>query len=405
MPGLPYIAALEIGTSEVRAVVGAQRDDGWISIAGVAVDESAGVVKSQIIDFPKALEVCRSVVARAEADSHVKIPGVYLVIGCPDVRCFPNHGVVHVANDTREVTEDDIEAVEQRARDVNLPPDRLLIHSIRQGFNVDGLDGVQDPKGMEAREVRHTALIIHGASVGIQNLLRAASHVPMDVYDSAFSGLCAGLAVLTPAQKAAGVAVIDLGGGSTSGVAYARQTLAWAGSIGVGGDHVTNDIRRGLLLSFRQAEWLKRAHGSALLKADQRQQFVSVEADGLSPGRTVRLSDLRTIIHVRMDELFRWVRASLDAAGALDQLDAGIVLTGGGALLPGVAQLAQQVFNLPCSIGKLYAVAGTPELKPEPAFAAPVGMLRYAQMKAAAEPRSRRRSGWWESLFGLRETT
>jgi len=240
---------------------------------------------------------------------------------------------------------------------------------------------------MEGEVLSQTMLIIHGEATPIQNLLNAVEDVPVKVCDAAFSPLCAGLAVLSPEQKTAGVAVLDLGAGTTGYIAYANRVLACAGSIGVGGDHVTNDIVSGLRLPHAMAEQLKVEYGSAVPRPAYRHRVVSLPADGAFPERNIRLSDLDAITHARLDELLRWIRADLDSLGILHQLGAGIVLTGGGALLSGIVDLAEQVFNMPCEIGRPYEVSGLSQVTSAPGYAAVIGMLRYGVRMKSHGPR------------------
>ncbi|MCX7817614.1 MAG: cell division protein FtsA [Kiritimatiellae bacterium] len=384
------IAALELGTHSIRLLVGEDRTDGTLMILGGAELPSAGIRKSQIVDFPAVVELCRDVIQMAEHDAQRPIREVHLVVSNPDVRGTVNSGRLHISRPSREITEEDIEAVGDIARNLSLPEDRQLLHSVNQGYAVDSQPNVINPAGMRGEVLSQNMLIIHGSATPIRNLLEAVARAQVDVYDAAFSGLCAALAVLSREQKAAGVAVIDLGAGTTGCVAYANQVLAYAGSIGVGGDHVTNDIVSGLRLPLSQAEQLKIQYGSAVLQPAHRHRVVSVHADGAFPERTVRLSDLHAIMHARLDELLRWIRADLDALGILHQLGAGIVLTGGSAMTNQIVELAQQIFNMPCVIGQPCRVSGLSQLRAMPGYAAVIGMLRYGVMMRSQQRRGGR---------------
>lgn len=387
MPGFPPIVALELGSHRIRALVGKELEDGTLMILGGGEVRSSGIQKSQIVDFPVVVDLCRQVIELAEQDSHQPIHEVHLVISNPDVRGTLNSGTVHISRNSREITAADIEMVGTIARNVSLPENRQVLHSVSQGYAVDGQAHVINPEGMHGEVLSQTMLIIHGEATPIQNLLNAAAHAHVDVSDAAFSGLCAALAVLSREQKTAGVAVIDLGAGTTSCVAYANQVLAYAGSIAVGGDHVTNDIVSGLRLPPGQAELLKLNYGSAVIHPADRHRSVSLHADGAFPERTIRLADLHAIMHARMDELLRWIRADLDSLGILHQLGAGIMITGGGAQMRHLVDLAQQIFNMPCSVGQPYAVSGLSQLTCMPGYAAVIGMLRYGVIRRNQEPR------------------
>jgi len=395
-----HIAALDIGTARARAVIADQLDDGSLIARGIADVASDGLEKSLIVDFPVACDVVRNAIAAAEDDAQLKISDVYLVLSHPDVRPAVQTGTVHITNPSGEVTEADIDAAAEAARQARLPPDRTVIHSIAQDFSVDGHEGILDPRGMSGNVLRHRMLILHGDTTALDNRVRCAASAQVNVLDSAFGGLCAALAALSPAQKAAGAVVIDLGAGSTSFVVYANRSLVHAGSLGIGGNHLTNDLAWGLRLSFRQAEQLKLEYGSALPRARDEHRSVSLEADGAFPARMVRLSDAHAILHARMDELLRWVRSQVDAVGALHRIGGGLVLTGGGARLDSADKLAGRLFNAPCVVGRPAGIAGLSGEAAGPAFASVCGMLRYAAMQQPGPPRRRGWRRWFDRLLG-----
>ena len=379
MASPPIVAALEIGTTRVRALVGEFREDGYLMIIGCGECTSAGVRKSEVVDFDHALSCVRTVLQTAEEQSNTSIRVVHLVLSGGHFRSDVNRGTVHVMNAEREITAEEMERVHEAARTLNLPPDREVIHSISQNYLVDS-NRVVNPEGMEASQLAHDMLIIHGAGPMVRNAIRVVRTVPVDVQDVAFGGLCSALSVLTSEQKASGVVAIDLGGGTTDYLVYATQVVAHAGCIGVGGDHVTNDIALGLKIPTAQAERLKVQHGRALLLPAARTQTVALAPEGGFPGRTVRLSDLHTIINARMDETLRLVRADLERRGMLHHLGAGVVLTGGGAMMNGVTDLVERIFNLPCVIGQPRAVSGLASVTGGPEYAATTGMLKYGMM-------------------------
>jgi len=376
----PPIVALEIGTTKVRAVIGEVRDEGVITVIGVGEDASEGVRKSEIVKLDTATEQCRRVVAAAEADGDVTIRQVYIAVSGSHIRSDPSYGTAYTRRSDRVVAADEIEEVREAARSINLAPDREILHSVGQLYKVDDRAGILDPEGMVASRLEQNVLIIHGASSAIHNTIRAATLAKMDVVDTAFGGLCSALAVLDADQKTCGVAVIDLGGGTTDVVVYAHKILAHAASIGIGGDHVTNDLSVGLHLPTRQAEAVKVQHGHAMLSSSRRGQAVAVPADGTFAGRSIRDDDIRAIVNARMDELFKIIHADLAQRNLLCHLGAGLVLTGGGAQMNGVADLAQRIFNMPCAIGRPCGMSGLSKITGGPGYAASLGLLRYAAM-------------------------
>ncbi len=385
MGNLPPIVALEVGTSKVCAIVGELREDGYISILGCGECESIGVRKSEIVHFENALSHVKAALQSAEERADVSVAGVHLVVSGAQVSSEVHRGTTHVLNEEGEITEAERAAAAAAARQVNLPQGRQVLHSVVQRYFIDGLHDVTDPVGMEGRELAVDMLVLSGASVPLNNTIRVASDAQVDVYDTAFGGLCSSLAVLTPEQKAAGVAVVDLGGGTTDYLVYAGQAMAAARSLSVGGDHVTNDIARGFHIPYQQAERLKVQSGDALVRSEARQQTIALPPEGGFPGRTVHRYDLQLIINARMEELFQVLRGDWERSGLIHSLGAGVVFTGGAAGLKGVTELAQRVFNLPCTVGLPRGFSGAETVMRDPQYAAPLGMLRYAAMASRQE--------------------
>jgi cell division protein FtsA len=285
------------------------------------------------------------------------------------------------------------------ARNISLPPERVILHSIAQHYAVDDQEGVVNPEGMEGSRLELNMLIVHAEGALLRNTMRTAQSVGVEVADVAFGGLCAALGALTPQQKAGGVLVLNLGGGTTEYLVYANQTVASAGVIAVGGDHVTNDVAIGLRIPLAQAEQLKIDHGAAEPDPTRRRQMVSLPAESGFSGQTVCLDDLHLIMHARLRELLRIVKKELERQGVIIRLGAGIVLTGGGALTRRLPELASREFNLPCVLGRPRGVSGL-AVAGGPEYATLVGLLRYAQICGARSSRTGF-GGWiWRLLRG-----
>jgi cell division protein FtsA len=374
----PPIAALEIGTSKICALVGETREDGNIMITGLGSCPSCGVRKGIIVDMEKAVECVRTAVQEAEASGSVEIRQVYLVVSGDHIRSIVNQGSVPVFDPARGISADDISTVSEIARAVNLHHDSEIMHTIRQTYAVDGQSRIINPQGMHGARLSMDMLIVHGTRNIINNSIKAARSVGIEVLDVAFSGLCAALATLTPEQKECGVALIDLGAGTTSYVVYADDAIATLGVIAVGGDHLTNDISQGFTISLRHADVLKHESGAAVIEADDRFRRIVIPPEGGFPACSVSASDLNAIINARMDETFKIIRNEFEKKFLLAELGAGVVLTGGGAHLKGIDRLAEQVFALSSSIGKPRSFSGMATVHEGPEYSAPLGMLRYA---------------------------
>jgi cell division protein FtsA len=298
---LPPMVALEVGTTKVRAVIGESREDGHLMITGLGECPSRGVRKGEIVDFDNALACVREALQSAEENGRVIINQVHVAVSGGHIMSLVNRGSVPIMNARKEITESDIDRVMATARAVSLSPDRQVLHTICQCFHVDEQEGVIDPEGMEGSKLSADMLIIHGVLMRLRNVVKVVRTVRVDVEDVVFGGLCAALAVLMAEDKESGSVVIDLGGGTTDYVVYARNSIAAAGSFGVGGDHVTNDIARGLRIPIADAERLKEETGSAMVDIAARSRKVALPVELGLPDRAGKLSDPHTIIHVRME--------------------------------------------------------------------------------------------------------
>lgn len=372
------IVALEIGTHRVGVAVGEPREDQHLAVIGVGYHPSVGVRKGEIVHFEHALECVRSALHMAEEKSDVTINEVCLLISGRGIESSVQRGITTIMRPDHEITTDDVAQVRKAVRNVKLDEGRQLLHTVDQHYYVNDRAGVIDPVGLEGSELMLTALVIHGPESVVRDTVKVARTADMAIEDMAYAGLCSALAVCSPEQKESGVICMDLGAGTTDTVVYMSKCLAYAGSVGVGGDHVTNDIRLGLRLSQAQAENVKVEHGSALVQFQQRDRVVSVPpTSDLSSAKNVRLFNLQTIINARMEELFGIIKQELEDRNLLHHIGGGIVLTGGGARLRGVTELAEKIFNLPCEIGRPYNISGLGVSMDAPELAAVLGMLRY----------------------------
>lgn len=398
MSELPPIVSLEVGTSHVRALVGECMPDGTLSLIGAGIVPNRGARKSEIVDFDLTHSAVKAALRQAHATSRVEVRQVHLIVSGGHIRSLSNRGTAPVLNPNRVVGPSEIDDVMNNARAVNLPHDREVLHSICQSFTVDDQPGVLNPDGMEAGRLAVELLVIHGVRNRLRNAMRVAEEAGVEVVDTVFSGLCSALAVLTVEQKEAGALVIDLGAGCTDFVVYARKSIAHAGVLAVGGDHVTNDIAIGLNLPSALAEKVKCEHGAALVDLGRRSQIVTLPAAPGFEARSIRTHDLNQVIHARMEELFLLIRAEIEARKLKHLLGAGVVLTGGGVDLPDVTALAERVFDLPCCVGAATGVAGLTDIGARPDCAAPIGLLKYVQRHLQREADPSPRSRWGRLL-------
>lgn len=398
----PLITALEIGTTTIKVLMGEVREDGGIMVVGTGECESRGVRKGEIIDFELALGSVRRALEDAEANSRRSIgEAVYLAASGGRAESRLHRAGIPILNEYDEaggeISKEDIEHALDVARKAPLGDARIRLHTLQQHFEVDGRGGIVNPAGMLAEDLKVGMLLIHGQRSTVENLKRLMENVPVTCSDAAFGGLCSALAVLNPEQKRAGSVVIDLGGGTTDYVVTNVGLVQLAGSIAVGGDHVTADICSGLNLNRRQAEILKKESGSAIINRLAGERNISIPSEGGFSGQVVRSSALHTIINARMEETFQLIAEQIEEHGLSGVLSAGIFLTGGGSAMEGIVDLARQVFNAPAHIGRVQDCTGLSTKGEGARFAATLGCVRYAASQLDAEPKPRSKLNTWFS--------
>jgi cell division protein FtsA len=371
------VAALEIGTSKTVAMVGEMREDGTVMITGVGEQPSSGVRKGEIIDLENASVCAKSALEEAEETSNVSLGQVFVAVSGGHIRGLVNRGAVPVRDTDAQVSEEDVDEVMEVARAVSLAADREIIHTICRHFCIDDQERVIKPEGMVGARLSVDMLVLHGVRGLLRNTVRVVEQIPMEVQDVAFSGLCSALSVLTAEQKTSGVVVIDLGGGTTDYMAYAGGVVACGGALGVGGDHVTNDIAIAFSIPMTRAEKLKKDIGSATIPAVIDPPRISLPAEVGFPGRTINLRSMHTVINARMEEIFSTIKKRLDDDNVLPLVGAGIVLTGGGAHMIGATDLAETVFGVPCFVGAPRGVTGIAVATDGPQYAACCGLVHY----------------------------
>ena len=379
-----FYAAMEIGTTRTVLAIGEEEVGGRLKITCHAEIPSTGVRKSQILDIPQATQSIRSVLHEIErrqeaSGSKITIGNAFLAVSGQHVKADPFSAPVQVEN--ARVSDEAINAVIRESHSMTLPRDRELLDVIEQDYVVDGLGGISSPKGMSGRVLSLNTLQIHADRNRIQNARTAADAAKLEIREPLFATTCAADAVLEDYERRNGVLVIDMGGGSTGYAAYCDGYAAAAGVIGVGGDHVTNDIAHAFQTTNAQAEGMKVREASALVSASTGESSrVRVEPgeNTLMDNRTVSRRALDTVVNVRMMELFTVIRETLEDHDLLHRLHAGAVLTGGGARLRNVDVLAAQTLCMNVRIGRPTRVDGLDDVEFPAAFATIAGTLLYA---------------------------
>jgi cell division protein FtsA len=392
------IVGLEIGTSKVCAVVGEQNFDGALNIIGLGQARSRGVRKGEIVDASQAEEDLRNAIVEAEQMADVEIRNVYLSVTGGHIRGFNNRGVHPVVSADREITDDDVQDVIKNAKAINLPTENNVIHAIRQHFFVDGHDGVTNPVGMLGSRLEVDVHVVHGNLNRLQNAIRLVKGMQLDVDEIVFNGLASSLALLTNEQKELGALVIDIGGGTTDYVVHSGGVIKHTGVLAVGGDHISNDLAYGLKVPLSRAEKLKLEHGAALWDDSAKGQTITITNELGLPFKTINVEHLRRIMSLRLEEIFQLVVQDLEPAGLLDYLRAGVFLCGGGARIPQIARLAEQILQMPVSLGKTNSISGLKSALDQPEFVTAIGLVKFGSFK------TRKREGRPSLAQGIKST-
>ena len=373
------IAGLDIGTTKTCAVIGEVTGDPrrpGLTILGVGQARTGGLRGDMVTNIDEITESVRSSVKEAELMAGANVDRVYVGIGGDHVRASSSMGVVAVAEE--EVSLDDVERVHIVARAVALPPDREMLHAIPQEYRVDHQRGIKDPLGMTGVRLEAEVFLVTGAITATANIRKAVNRAGYRVQEMVLEPLAGARAVLTEDEKEVGVCMVEIGASTTDVAAYYEGKIRHVAILPFGGNTLTADLVRGLAVPYAEAQRAKEHYGTAFAQlVDPRE---TVEMPGPSPGQT-RLVARELIAHVveqRLDEMFGLVQAELQDQGLLEKLGAGIVLTGGTSTIPGIVELAQQIFAAPVRLGVPgEGLGGLADSVGRPKFAIPSGLALW----------------------------
>ena len=318
-----YLVGLDVGTTKCTAVVGETLDDGFLAVAGMGVAESQGIRRGVVVNLDAAVESIRKAIEDAELMAGIEIDSVQLGLSGPNVKGFNSRGVVAVAGKNREITHDDVRRAIDAAKGVALPAGREILHVLPQDFVVDEQDGIAAPLGMTGARLEVNVHIITGATTSTQNIVAAANRAGVAVSGIVLGQLAAAEAVLTPDEKELGVALVDIGGGTTDVAIYERGSLWHTAVVGIGGDHFTNDIAVGLRTPVPEAEKVKRRHGCALSSMVSEEETMEVASVGPRRPRVMARRILSEILQPRAEEVFHLLWDEVRRAGLREVAELG----------------------------------------------------------------------------------
>lgn len=379
MPREHIYVGLDVGTSQIRVIVGKQESElGSPSIIGVGEAPSAGIRRGVIVDIDEAVSSISEALEKAERMTGLSIDHAVVSVGGAQITSQESHGVVAISRADGEITESDVVRVVDASQAISIPPNREILHVIPKTFTVDGQSGIKDPVGMSGIRLEVDCQIIQASVPFIKNLTKCILQAGLEIDDLVLAPLAAAQAVLTKKQKELGVVVIDLGGGTTGLVVFEEGDLVTSNILPIGSMHVTNDLAIGLRTSVDTAEKVKLQFAQAQAREVKKDTEIDLSKIDRQEEGKVSTKHVAEIVEARLEEIFDLINKELKYIGKDGQLPAGAILTGGGAKLPGIMELAKKQLRLPVIIGLPGSVTTVLDRVDDPSFATAVGLVLWA---------------------------
>lgn len=372
-----YVVGLDIGTTKICCIVAELGDSGSVHIVGLGEALSRGLRKGVVVNLDATVGSIKTAVEGAELMAGVNIESATVGIAGGHIRSFNSRGVVAVSGKDHAVSQEDVRRVLDAARAVSIPQDREIVHVLPQEFVLDDQGGIASPAGMIGTKLEANVHIVTAASTSVQNLVTCVNRAGIEVRDTVLEQIAVAEAVLSADEKELGVAVIDVGGGTTDLAIFEKGAIWHTAVLPVGGDHFTNDLAVGLRTPIPDSERLKKRYGCALSAMVRDDESVEVPSVGGRKPRLLSQQVMAEILQPRAVEIFGLLRDEVSRAGFDKLLNAGIVLTGGGSMLPGMTEIAEQVFDLPVRRGLPTGADGLTDPASGPQHAAAMGLALY----------------------------
>jgi len=367
------IVGVDIGTSKVVVAVAEVLPDGRFQLIGLGQADSEGLRKGVVVNIEATVQSIRKAVEEAELMAACHITDVYTGIAGSHIRSFNSSGMVAIKN--REVSAEDVARVVETARAVNIPTDQQVLHVLTQEFIVDGQEDIREPIGMSGVRLEVRVHIVSGAVSAAQNIVKCVRRCGLEVNDLVLQPLASSMAVLTPDEKELGVALVDIGGGTTDIAVFTGGAIRHTAVIPIAGDQISNDIAMALRTPIQDAEEIKLRHGVAKEVLADAGEKIEIPGLGDRAPRMLSRQTLAAVIEPRVQELFAIVQRVVRDSGYEELISSGVVLTGGSSLLPGVGELAEDVFLKPARIGWPTYNGALADVARNPRFATVMGLL------------------------------
>ena len=371
------IVGLDIGTTKICAIVGEMQASGGIEVVGFGSRPSKGMRKGVVINIESTVVAIKQAVAEAATMAGCEVSQVYAGIAGGHIKGFNSHGIVTVKD--REVTKGDMGRVIDAAKAVAMPVEREILHILPQEYVVDQQDGIKEPLGMNGNRLEARVHIVTGAGSSAQNIIKCAQRCGLTVADIVLEPLASSEAVLSMDEKDLGVALIDIGGGTTDLAVWINGSIVHTSVLAIGGDHITGDIAVGLRTPIEQAEQIKVRYGCAMGALVGQEETIEVPSVGGRATQVVSRKSLTQIIEPRVEEIFTLLREEMARMGNEDMLASGVVITGGSTLLAGMSEMAEDILGLPVRVGIPQQISGLSDVVRSPKYATAVGLVLYGR--------------------------
>jgi cell division protein FtsA len=385
-----FLVACDIGSSKICVLIGEQNAHGSLDVIGKGSAANRGTRKGNIVNVDATIEAIKRAAEEAEIMAGVQISRSWVGVSGSSVRSFNSRGVVAVAGKEREITRDDVARVIDAARGVQIPQDHEVVHVVPRDFTVDGQDGIGDPAGMVGSRLEADVHVVTAPVAVTQNIVTCMNKAGIEVVQLVLEQFAAAEAVLTTDEKELGIALVDIGGGTTELAVYQRGSIAHTAVFPIGGDHFTNDLAVVLRAPITDAERIKKKYGCALRSSVGADEMVEVPMVGGRAPKLCPRTTLSEILQPRAEELLGLVREDLQRLGLDKEIRSGVVLTGGGAELEGLTEVAESIFEGPVRRGVPSGVGGLVDVVSRPEWSTATGLLLYGHRY---KPRRRRAEG------------
>jgi len=381
-----YLVGLDVGTSKIATVVGEVTEEGDLDIVGVGTAESEGIRQGVVVNLEGAIRAVDRSIKEAEQTAGIEIDRVILGLSGAHIKGFNSRGVVSVAGKNREIFTEDVGRAIEAARDIAVPSGREILHALVQDFVVDEQDGITDPIGMTGSRLEVNVHVVTGSESSKQNIENCLGRAGVKVQNAVLEQLAANEAVLTTDEKELGVALVDIGGGTTDFTVFERGSIWHTGVIAIGGDHFTTDLAVSLRTPIPDAEKLKQRAGCAFAALVDEEDMIEVPSIGGRAPRNMPKKLIAEVLQPHAEDVFHHLWDEISRSGYERSLHAGVVLTGGGSKLEGMAEIAEQIFDRPVRRGFPDGVGGLADHVQDPSFATAVGLAMYVNRHDTAAP-------------------